>query len=55
MLPSTSVAVIVICPPFAYVVSDIVLMPATLIVTPVAPDVFDVKTDDDAPPAPTPN
>ena len=53
--PSTSVAVNVIEPPFDDVVSEIERMPAALIVTPVAPDVFDVMTDDVAPPAPTPN
>ena len=31
------------------------MIPAALIVTPVAPDVLDVITDDVAPPAPTPN
>ena len=34
--------------------SEIELIPPTLIVTPTAPDVFEVKTDDVAPPAPTP-
>ena len=54
-LPSTSVPVNVIDPPFDDVVSEIVMIPAALTVTPVAPDVLDKITDDDAPPAPTPN
>ena len=53
-LPSISVPVMVICPPFVLVVSDIAFMPAALIVTPAAPVVFDSKTEDVAPPAPTP-
>ena len=54
-LPSTSVPVNVIDPPFDDVVSEILMIPAALTVTPVAPDVLDKITDDDAPPAPTPN
>ena len=55
VLPSTSVAVSVICPPFVLVVSLIVRMPAAFTVTPAAPAVFEVMSDDVAPPAPTPN
>lgn len=53
-LPSTSVPVIVIDPPLLDVLSEIVRIPAALIVTPVAPDVLDMIVEEDAPPAPTP-
>ena len=52
--PSTSVAVIVIVPPFDDVVSDNAMIPPAANVTPFAPDVFDVIIDVVAMPAATP-
>ena len=53
-LPSTSVPVMVILPPFVDMLSVIAFIPAALIVTPVAPVVFDVITEDVVLPALTP-
>ena len=52
--PSTSVAVKVIEPPFALVLSVMPSMPAALTVTAFAPDVVDSKVEEVPEPAPTP-